>query len=147
MNHAANTSWLSSRQLLARAASPQLPVVALPQYSRAWDRTLSAIALIPSWVYLAMVIVAALAICLTVNLRGHGQLRSAELQFHQMESEISALRRANASLATEVLRITSQPATIESAARSRLGMVRPTDVVVPLQSRSGTNLAALSFVR
>lgn len=94
-----------------------------------------------------MILVAAAATCLTVNFRGHTQLNSAEHQFRQMEMEITALRRANASLQTEVLRITTEPATIESAARARLGMVRPTDVVVPLQSRSATNLASISFVR
>ena len=94
-----------------------------------------------------MILIAAAAICLTVNFRGHTQLNSAERQFRQMETEIATLRRSNASLQTEVLRITTEPATIESAARARLGMVRPTDVVVPLQSRSATNLASLSFVR
>ena len=94
-----------------------------------------------------MIIIAAAAICLTVNFRGHNERNSAERQFHQMETEIATLRRANASLQTEVFRITTEPATIESAARARLGMVRPTDVVVPLQSRSATNLASLSFVR
>lgn len=64
-----------------------------------------------------------------------------------METEITALRRANASLQNEVIRITTEPAHIESVARERLGMVRPTDVVVPLQTRSATNLASLSFVR
>lgn len=148
MNHAANSSWLRSRQLMTRTPASQVPLATFAQYSRTLDRTItSSIKLLPSWVYLAMILVAAVAICLTVNLRGHNQLTAAQRQFSQMETEITALRRANASLQTEVLRITTEPATIESAARARLGMVRPTDIVVPLQSRSATNLASISFVR
>lgn len=148
MNHPANSSWLSSRHLMSRTAASQLAVGLFPQHSRTVKRALSnTVTLLPSWIYLAMILIAAGAICLTVNFRGHSQLSSAEQQFRHMETEIAALRRANASLQTEVLRITTEPATIESAARARLGMVRPTDVVVPLQSRSATNLASISFVR
>lgn len=148
MNHAVNSSWLRSRHVITRSAVSQLQVRSIPQYSGTVDRAVAnTIKLLPSWIYLAMIIVAAAGICLTVNLRGTAQLHSAERQFHQMATEIDLLRRANASLQTEVLRITTEPASIESAARARLGMVRPTDVVVPLQSRSATNLASLSFVR
>ena len=133
---------------MSRSAASQLAVRSFPQHSRTVERALSkTVTLLPSWIYLAMILIAAAAICLTVNFRGHAQLNSAERQFRQMETEIATLRRTNASLQTEVLRITTEPATIESAARARLGMVRPTDVVVPLQSRSATNLASISFVR
>ena len=133
---------------MSRTAASQLAVGSLPQRSRTVERALAnTVKLLPSWIYLAMIIIAAAAICVTVNFRGHTQLNAAERQFHQMETEIASLRRANASLQTEVLRITTEPATIESAARARLGMVRPSDVVVPLQSRSATNLASISFVR
>jgi cell division protein FtsB len=133
---------------MSRTAASQLAVGSLPQHTQTVERALSnTVRLLPSWIYLAMIIIAAAAICLTVNFRGHAQLNAAERQFHQMEMEIATLSRANASLQTEVLRITTEPATIESAARTRLGMVRPTDVVVPLQSRSATNLASISFVR
>lgn len=94
-----------------------------------------------------MILVAALGICLAVNLRGRSQAQSAEIQYRRLESEITALRRSNASLQTDILRVTTEPQAIESAARARLGMVRPTDVIVPLQSRTGTNLAAMSFIR
>lgn len=148
MNHPANSSWLRSRYLVSRTAASQIAVGSFTQHSRTVEHALSnAVRLLPSWIYLAMILIAAAAICLTVNFRGHSQLGSAERQLRQMETEIATLRRANASLQTEVLRITTEPATIESAARARLGMVRPTDVVVPLQSRSAANLASISFVR
>ena len=133
---------------MSRTAASQLAVGSFPQHSQTVERALSqTIRLLPSWIYLAMIVVAAAAICVTVNFRGYTQLSTAEQRFRQMETEIATLRRANASLQTEVFRITTEPATIESAARTRLGMVRPTDVVVPLQSRSATNLASISFVR
>ena len=133
---------------MSRTAASQLAVGSFPQHSRTVERALAnTVRLLPSWIYLAMIIIAAAAICVTVNFRGHTQLNAAERQFRQMETEIATLRRGNASLQTEVHRITTEPATIESAARARLGMVRPTDVVVPLQSRSATNLASISFVR
>jgi cell division protein FtsB len=94
-----------------------------------------------------MIVIATAAICVTVNFRGLTQLNAAERQFHQMETEIATLSRINASLQTEVIRLTTEPETIESAARARLGMVRPSDVVVPLKSRSATNLASIYFVR
>lgn len=133
---------------MARTAASPLGVGSFPQNSRTVQRAFSnTVKLFPSWIYLAMIVIAAAAICVTVNFRGHTQLDSAARQFHQMKTEIATLRRENASLQTEVLRITTEPATIESAARARLGMVRPSDVVVPLQSRSATNLASISFVR
>lgn len=94
-----------------------------------------------------MILVAAVGICLAVNVRGRNQAQYAETQFQRVESEIGALRRSNAYLQAEIVRVTTEPQAIESAARSRLGMVRPTDVIVPLQSRTGTNLATMSFIR
>jgi cell division protein FtsB len=133
---------------MSRSAASQLAVGSFPQHTQTVEHALSnTVRLLPSWIYLAMIIIATAAICLTVNFRGHAQMNAAEQQFHQMEMEILTLSRANASLQTEILRITTEPATIESAARTRLGMVRPTDVVVPLQSRSASNLASISFVR
>lgn len=148
MNHAANSSWLRSRQLMTMTTESPVTLGWLTRSPQMVDRAVTnAVTLLPSWVYLGMILVAAVGICLTVNYRGHNQLSSAERQFNQMRTEIDAFRRSNASLETEVLRITTEPASIESAARARLGMVRPTDVVVPLQSRSATNLASISFVR
>ena len=148
MNHPANSSWLNSRYLISRTSASQLAVGSFAQPSRTVERALAnTVRLLPSWIYLAMIIIAAAAICVTVNFRGHTQLSAAERQFRQMETEIANLGRVNASLETEILRITTEPASIESAARARLGMVRPTDVVVPLQSRSAANLASISFVR
>jgi cell division protein FtsB len=94
-----------------------------------------------------MILLAASAICVTVNLRGSAQAKSASRQLQQLTTDIDGMRKSNAQLERQVRQITSDPAIIESAARERLGMVRPTDIVVPIKSQSGTNLATLSFVR
>jgi len=106
-----------------------------------------AVAFLPSWIYLGMILVAASAICVTVNLRGNAEAKSAARQFQQLTTEVDTVRKSNAQLEVQVRQITTEPAIIESAARARLGMVRPTDIVVPIKSQSGTNLATLSFVR
>jgi len=94
-----------------------------------------------------MILLAASAICVTVNLRGHAEARSAARQFEQLATDTDAMRKSNTQLELQVRQITTDPAIIESAARARLGMVRPTDIVVPIKSQSATNLATLSFVR
>jgi len=65
-----------------------------------------------------------------------------------MTSQVDALRRSNASLQVEIHRMTADPGTIESAARERLGMVRPNDIVVPIESnRPVSNFGTFSFAR
>ena len=105
------------------------------------------IALVPSWVLLGMILLAAVAICLTVNLRATSERSASEAQLNRLSIEIETLRRSNASLQMEIQRMSSDPAIIESAARTRLGMAKPTDIVVSVPVTSGTNLATLSFVR
>ena len=90
LNHPANSSWLNSRYLMSRTAASQLAVGSFPQHSRTVERALAnTVRVLPSWIYLAMIIIAAAAICVTVNFRGHTQLSAAERQFHQMETEIA----------------------------------------------------------
>jgi cell division protein FtsL len=110
--------------------------------------TLSGLRLVPSWIFLAMILLATLGICSTVVVRSRAELRTSSLQLDRMTSEIDAMRRSNASLRVEIRRMTSDPGMIESAARERLGMVRPNDIVVPMESVcSNSNLGAPSFVR
>lgn len=148
MNRIATTSWLNSRQVTQQIAVQQLPAVPFRQISLpVASSARRAIAFIPSWIFLAMILLAGIGICSTVNLKARSQLHTAEAQFNQMSSEIDVLRKSNLLLQLEIRRMTTEPAMIESAARARLGMVRPTDIIVPIESRSRTNLATLSFVR
>ena len=94
-----------------------------------------------------MILLAAVAICMTVNIRGRAQLKSAQIQFNRLNAEVETIRKSNAELQLEVRKITTEPALIESAARARLGMVKATEIVVPIQSNVSTNPAIVSFVR
>ena len=133
------------RRAVALHSSASLPL--LQPVQLASDAAHKSIRLIPSWVLLGMIVLAGAAICLTVNLRAGAERGSSEAQLNHLSSEIEGLRRLNASLELEIQRMNSDPAIIESAARERLGMVKPTDIVVPIMPARSTNLATLSFVR
>jgi cell division protein FtsB len=105
------------------------------------------VAFVPSWIFLAMILMSAAGICATVVLRARTQFHVSQAQHSRMSSDIEVLRRSNAALQVEIRRMTTEPEAIESTARARLGMVRPTDIIVPVASKTSTNLATLSFVR
>jgi cell division protein FtsL len=110
--------------------------------------TTTAMQLIPTWVILATIIVAATAVCCTVITRSQAEFRTSASQHQGMISQIDSLREANRTLQVEINHLTSDSNAIELAARQRLGMVRPNDVVVPIESIStSTSLGTLSFVR
>jgi cell division protein FtsB len=89
--------------------------------------------LIPSWVVFGMVILATFAVCVTVNVRTRAKVQMASEQFASIQSDVDALRGINQSLRSEVEQLRSDPRTIESAARSRLNMVRSNELVVPVE--------------
>jgi len=83
-----------------------------------------------------------------VIVRTQAESKASSLQYQRMAADIDAARRANESLQLEIRRITTDPNIIESAARTRLGMVRPNDIVIPVDSvKQGLALRTLSFVR
>lgn len=148
MTRLPNTYRFQARQLSGRAAVRQLPRLGAQPASRLWETVArDAFPIIPSWIFLGMILLAAIGICMTVNLRGRAELQSATNQFSRLSSEVDTIRRSNADLQLEVHRITTEPASIESAARSRLGMVKPSEIVVPIQTGARTNLTTLSFIR
>ena len=149
MNSAGNTYWLSNRQVTPRVAAQALPTLPIRELSRElFPATIAWLRLIPSWIFLAMILMATLAICSTVLLRSRAELRASTLEYGRMNSEIAAMRRANTSLQVEIRRMATDPISIESAARERLGMVRPNDIVVPIESTGRvSSFGTLSFVR
>jgi cell division protein FtsB len=148
LNRVANSYRFSARPLNRVAISQNGPASVLRVQATTFDGIArGAIAFVPSWIYLGMILLAASAICVTVNLRGSAEAKTAARQLQQLTTDIDAMRKSNARLELQVRQISTDPAIIESAARLRLGMVRPTDIVVPIKSQSGNNLATLSFVR
>ncbi len=89
--------------------------------------------IIPSWVVFGMILLATLAVCVTVNMRTRAKVQVAAQQLTAMQTDVEALRNVNHSLKTEVQRLQTDPRTIELAARARLNMVRSNEYVVPVE--------------
>jgi len=89
--------------------------------------------LIPAWVFFGIIFFATLALCFTVNMRSRSELSTSAEQYQRIGSEIEKLRKTNASLGLEIRRLREDPRTIESAARARLNMIRPNEIVVPIE--------------
>jgi cell division protein FtsB len=88
--------------------------------------------LIPSWVVFGMVLLASLAVCVTVNMRTRAKVQLASEQFTSIRSDVDTLRALNQTLRSEVEELRTNPRAIESAARNRLNMVRSNEIVVPV---------------
>lgn len=146
MNRVGDTYWLRNRHVTQQVATQALPVREL---SREWlPAAVDWLRLLPSWIFLAMILIATLGICSTVIMRSRAELKASSLEYGRMTSEIDSMRRSNASLQVETRLMASDPGTIESAARERLGMVRPNDIVVPIESIGPvSSFGTLSFVR
>ena len=135
MNKAANTYWIDDRlrtqRVTARALPSLAPVAREIIGTRAEVRRRGG--LLPSWVIFAIVALATFALCVTVTMRTHAEMRSASEQYEKMSADVDALRNTNASLELEVKRLRNDPRAIEAAARARLNMVRPNEIVVPVE--------------
>ena len=139
MNKAANTYWVDNRLRAQRVAARALPSLAAParELSREIIGTRTEIrrrgGLIPSWVVFAMIILATFALCVTVTMRTHAEIRAASQQYEKISSEVETLRNNNAALASEVRRLHSDTRSIEAASREHLKMVRPNEIIVPIK--------------
>lgn len=148
MNRAGHTYWLSNR-LTQRSSTQALPALSARDISiEVLPATLRWVGLVPSWIILGMILLATLAICSTVIMRTRAEAQASALELQRLGAEVETTRQVNESLKIEIRRMTSDPNMIETAARARLGMVRPNDVVVPVESvQHSSSLGTLSFVR
>ncbi len=137
---AANTYWIDNRLRSQRVASRTLsPIHQAPvrDFSHEIVGTRAEIrrrgGIVPSWAVFAMIILATFALCVTVTMRTRAEMRVASRQYQNISTDVSALRNTNAALELEVRRLHSDPRIIESAARTRLNMVRANEIVVPVE--------------
>ena len=137
MNKAANSYWTDIRLAAQRPAARTLrfdsPVRELSRElvgTRAEVRRRGG--LVPSWVLFTMIMLATFALCVTVTMRTHAEMRGAGQKLEQINTDIDGLRNTNEALRRELLRLRSDPRAIEAAARTQLNMVRPNEIVVPL---------------
>ena len=137
MSRVANTYWvderISSQRVLPRTAST-LPSVRELSLDLIGTRTevRRRGGVIPSWVILGMIILATIALCITVTLRTHAQMRTASEQYFRIQHDVDALRRGNAALERDIERLRRDPRAIELAARS-LNMARANEIIVPVE--------------
>jgi len=89
--------------------------------------------LIPAWVIFGMIILGTFAICVGVTMRTRTRMSLASDQYVRMQTDVEGLRNTNQSLRLEIEKLRTDPRTIEVAARSRLNMVRPNEIVVPVE--------------
>jgi len=89
--------------------------------------------LIPAWVIFGMIILGTFAICVAVTMRTRTRMSLASDQYVRMQADVDGLRNANQSLRLEIEKLRTDPRTIEVAARIRLNMVRPNEIVVPVE--------------
>ncbi|HEX9421952.1 MAG TPA: septum formation initiator family protein [Pyrinomonadaceae bacterium] len=88
---------------------------------------------IPAWVIFAMILLATFAICVAVTLRTRTRMSLASQQYVRMQMDVEGLRNTNQSLRHDIEQLSKDPRTIEGAARSRLNMVRPNEIVIPVE--------------
>lgn len=137
MNKAANTYWTDPR---LTTQHPAARAIALGAPARELSREIVGTrtevrrrgGLIPSWTIFTMIILATFALCATVTMRTHAEMRAAEQKFSASNAGIETLRQTNAALRRDVERLKSDPRAIETAARIRLNMVRPNEIIVPV---------------
>lgn len=137
MNKAANSYWTDSRLTAQQPAARALPLAApARELSRELIGTRAEVrrrgGVVPSWALFTMILLATFALCLTVTVRTHAEMRAAGQRLEQTRAEVLSLDDTNKSLQREVERLRKNEQAIESAARTRLGMVRPDEMIIPV---------------
>ena len=136
MNKAGNTYWVNSRftaqRTLARELVPPYLGESLTGYLGARPVARRRSFAIPAWVVFTMVLVAFFAMGVTVSIRTRLEMVRAAEKYSSMTQQVEQLKQHNAALRQQVIDLESNPRAIEAAARARLNMVRPHEIVVPV---------------
>lgn len=138
MNKTADNYWTDPRLTAQQPATRILPLAgpAARELSRELIGTRTEVrrrgGLIPSWALFATIMLATFALCMSVTMRTHAEMRAAGHRVEQGRADVQTLSNTNESLRREVKRLREDERAIESAARTRLNMLRPNEVVVPV---------------
>lgn len=138
MNKAANTYWTDRRLAAQRPATRSITLTSpARELSRELVGTRAEVrrrgGLVPSWVIFCVVIFATFALCVSVTVRTNAKMRASAQKHETLTVEVEALRNTNASLQRQVERLRTDPRAIEAAARERLNMTRPNEMVVAVR--------------
>ena len=137
MNKAADNYWTDPRLTAQQPATRVLPLAGpARELSRELIGTRAEVrrrgGIIPSWALFTMIMLATFALCMSVTMRTHAEMRAAGQRVEQSRADVQALSNTNESLRREVKRLREDERAIESAARTRLNMMRPNEVVIPV---------------
>ena len=138
MSRVIDTYWVDER-IRAQRVAPRVasPLASVKEISLDIIGTRAEVrrrgGLIPAWVIFGMIILGTFAICVAVTMRTRTKMFLASDQYVRMQTDFEGLRNANQSLRLEIEKLRTDPRTIEAAARSRLNMVRPNEIVVPVE--------------
>jgi cell division protein FtsB len=137
VSRVANSYWIDERIRTQRVSPRTNSLASVQQISAEIIGTRTEVrqrgGIIPSWVVFGMILLATLAVCVTVNMRTHAKVQVAAQQLTAMQTDVEALRSVNQSLKSELERLRTDPRAIELAARARLNMVRSNEFVVPVE--------------
>ena len=137
MSKVANSYWVDERIRAQRVAPRSNSLASVQQISAEILGTRTEVrrrgGVIPSWVVFGMILLATLAVCVTVNMRTRAKVQVAAQQLTAMQTDVEALRSLNQSLKSDLQRLRTDPRAIELAARARLNMVRSNEFVVPVE--------------
>ena len=138
MSRVIDTYWVDER-IRAQRVAPRVasPLASVKEISLDIIGTRAEVrrrgGLIPAWVIFGMIILGTFAICVAVTMRTRTRMSLASDQYVRMQTDVEGLRNANQSLRLEIEKLRTDPRTIEAAARSRLNMVRPNEIIVPVE--------------
>jgi cell division protein FtsB len=141
---AANPYWndarLNAQRPAARALtlpSPALESVVETVSTRAAVRRRDFA--LPSWVVFCTIMLATFAVCVTVTMRTHAEMRTAVRQHDEVRTVVERTRAENEALRRKVELMRQDPRAqkatadaIEAAAREQLNMLKSNEIVVPL---------------
>ena len=141
---AANPYWtdarLATQQPTARALTLPSPVVpAAVETAGARVAVRRREFALPSWVVFCMIMLATFAVCVTVTMRTHAGMRTAEQEHEQLRVNVERTRAENEALRRKAELMRQDPRAqaaaaqaIEVEARERLNMLKSNEVVVRL---------------
>lgn len=138
MKRVANTYWTDNRLSAQHVTERALPDLSpARELSREIIGTRTEVrrrgGLIPSWVIFGMIILATAFLCGAVTMRTSAERGAASAEYEVISSEVRNLSKSNAALKAEVSRLRNNRRAIETAARTRLNMVRTNEYVVPTE--------------
>ena len=88
---------------------------------------------IPTYVWLAMIVIAALAISISTAMRAREQARNAQASYQQTAERISLIQAENEQIRARVKQLREDPRAIDQAAREKLHYVAPNEVPVKVR--------------